>query len=426
MATTKNPFTNTLEQLKKAADLIGLDQNIYEILKVPYRTFQFAIPVKMDDQTWKVFEGYRVQYNNDRGPYKGGIRFHPQANLHEVKALAALMTWKTAVANIPFGGGKGGIKVDPKQLSEGELERLSRGYINAVRDFIGPNLDVPAPDVNTNPKIMGWMVDEYSKLVGHPTPAVLTGKPLALGGSQGREAATGLGGFYLLQEVAKKLKLNPKNTKIVIQGLGNVGYHFARFAYQAGYKIIAISDSRGNIYDKRGKGLNPKYVMDTKKKKGLTSGCYCTGTVCDCKNYEKVSDKKLLELTCDILVPAALENQITDANAGKVKAKVVLEMANGPITSEADEKLARRGILVVPDILANSGGVTVSYFEWLQNISNDYWTEEVVNKKLKQLITTAFNDVWEIKEKLKTDLRTAAYVLAIQRVADALQAKGYK
>jgi glutamate dehydrogenase/leucine dehydrogenase len=426
MTANKNPFTNTLEQLKKAADLIGLDHNIYELLKVPHRTLQFAVPVRMDDQSWRVFEGYRVQYSNDRGPYKGGIRFHPQASLSEVKALAALMTWKTAVANIPFGGGKGGVKVDPKMLSEGELERLSRSYINAVRDFIGPDRDVPAPDVNTNPKIMGWMVDEYSKLVGKPTPAVLTGKPIALGGSQGREAATGLGGFYLLQEVTKKLGLNPSKTKVVIQGLGNVGYHFARFVHQAGYKIVAMSDSQGNIYDKRGKGLDPEHVMNTKKAKGLTGGCYCVGTVCDCKNYEKVSDKKLLELPCDILVPAALENQITATNAGRIKAKVVLEMANGPVTSEADVKLAKRGITLIPDILANSGGVTVSYFEWLQNISNDYWTEETVNKKLKQLITDAFNDIWDIKEKYKTDLRIAAYVLAIQRVAGALQAKGYK
>lgn len=426
MTTNKNPFTNTLEQLKRAADLIGLDKSVYEMLKVPRRTFQFAVPVKMDDNSWKVFEGYRVQYNNDRGPYKGGIRFHPQANLSEVKALAALMTWKTAVANIPFGGGKGGIKVDPKQLSEGELERLSRSYIDSLRDLIGPYQDVPAPDVNTNPKIMGWMVDEYSKLTGKPTPAVLTGKPIALGGSQGREAATGLGGFYLLQEIAKKLKLNPKNIRVVIQGLGNVGYHFARFVHQAGYKIVAISDSRGNIYDKRGKGLDPEHVMATKKAKGLTGGCYCVGTVCDCKNYEKVSDKKLLELPCDILVPAALENQITEENAGRIKAKVIIEMANGPVTSEADTKLIKKGVVLVPDILANSGGVTVSYFEWLQNISNEYWTEEMVNKKLKQFITVAFDDIWKLKEKYNTDLRAAAYILAIQRVADAMQAKGYK
>jgi glutamate dehydrogenase/leucine dehydrogenase len=246
-----------------------------------------------------------------------------------------------------------------------------------------------------------------------------------LGGSQGRGPATGLGGFYLLQEVAKKLKLNPKNTKIVIQGLGNVGYHFAQFAHQAGYKIIAISDSQGSIFDKRGKGLDPVHVMDTKKEKGLASGCYCTGAVCDCKNYARLSDKKLLELPCDILVPAALENQITKTNAGKIKAKVVFELANGPVTSEADEKLAKRGIMVVPDILANSGGVTVSYFEWLQNISNEYWTEEVVNKKLKLLITSAFDKVWENKEKYNTDMRTAAYILAIERVAEALHAKGY-
>ena len=426
MATNKNPFTNTLEQLKKAADLINLDPDTHAILKVPYRTFQFSIPVKMDDNSWKVFEGYRVQYNNDRGPYKGGIRFHPQANIDEVKALSALMTWKTAVVNIPLGGGKGGIKVDPKKLSEGELERLSRGYVRAARDFIGPDIDIPAPDVNTNPTIMGWMADEYSKLVGRSTPGVVTGKPLALGGSQGREAATGLGGFYLLQEAVKKLKINPKNAKVVIQGFGNVGYHFARFAQKAGYKIIAVSDSQGNIFDKRGNGLDPKHIMYTKKEKGLASGCYCKGTVCDCENYTRVDDKKLLEIPCDILVPAALENQIDKTNAGRIKAKVILELANGPVTSEADEKLAKKGVVVVPDILANSGGVTVSYFEWLQNLNNEYWTEQEVNKKLKEIVTTAFNDIWENKEKYNTDLRTASYVLAIQRVAEALQAKGYK
>jgi glutamate dehydrogenase/leucine dehydrogenase len=422
----KNPFTNTLEQLKKAADLINLDPDTHAILKVPYRTFQFSIPVKMDDNSWKVFEGYRVQYNNDRGPYKGGIRFHPQANIDEVKALAALMTWKTAVVNIPLGGGKGGIKVDPKKLSEGELERLSRGYVRAAKDFIGPDIDIPAPDVNTNPTIMGWMADEYSKLVGRPTPGVVTGKPLALGGSQGREAATGLGGFYLLQEVIKKLKINPKKARVVIQGFGNVGYHFSRFAHKEGYKIIAVSDSRGNIFDKRGRGLDPKHIINTKEGKGLASGCYCIGTVCDCENYTRVSDKKLLEMPCDILVPAALENQITKENAGRIKAKVILELANGPVTSEADEKLHKKGIVVVPDILANSGGVTVSYFEWLQNIKNEYWTEKEVDKKLREIVTTAFNDVWKNKEKYDTDLRMASYVVAIQRVAEALQAKGYK
>lgn len=426
MATTKNPFTNTLEQLKKAADLIDLDPDTHAILKVPYRTFQFSIPVKMDDNSWKVFEGYRVQYNNDRGPYKGGIRFHPQANLHEVKALAALMTWKTAVVNIPLGGGKGGIKVDPKKLSEGELERLSRGYIRAARDFIGPDVDIPAPDVNTNPTIMGWMADEYSKLVGRSTPGVVTGKPLALGGSQGREAATGLGGFYLLQEIVKKLKINPKKAKVVIQGFGNVGYHFAKFAHKAGYNIIAVSDSQGNVFDKRSKGLDPKHIMNTKKEKGLASGCYCIGTVCDCENYTRVTDKKLLEIPCDVLVPAALENQITKTNAGRIKAKVILELANGPITSEADEKLYKKGVVVVPDILANSGGVTVSYFEWLQNLKNEYWTEKEVHKRLKEIVTTALNDTWGYKEKYNTDLRTASYVLAIQRIAEALQAKGYK
>ena len=419
-----NSFANTLAQLKKAAELIKLNPNIYEILKSPQRILQFSIPVKMDDGKWKVFEGYRVQYNNARGPFKGGIRYHPQADLNEVKALAALMTWKCAVVNVPLGGGKGGIKVDPKLLSSGELERLTRGYVRAIKDFIGPKKDIPAPDVNANPMIMGWMADEYSQLVGHPVPGVVTGKPLSLGGSQGREAATGQGAFYLLQELAKKLKLNPKKTTLIIQGFGNVGYHFAQLAFKEGYKIIAVADSKGSIYDKRHKGMDPKNIRHTKQSRGLIDGCYCVGTVCDCKNYKRVTTKQLLELPCDILVPAALENQITRANAGKIKAKVVLELANGPVTTEADEKLNKKRITVVPDILANAGGVAVSYFEWLQNLQNSYWSEQEVNKKLAEIMVKSFHEVWQQKEKHNTDLRTAAYAVALSRVTEVMQAKG--
>lgn len=420
-----NPFTNTLIQLKKAVKRINLNPNVYEILKTPQRILQFFIPVKMDNGKIRVFEGYRVQYNNARGPYKGGIRYHPQANLNEIKALAALMTWKCAVVNIPLGGGKGGIKVDPKKLSKRELERLTRGYIRAVKDFIGPEKDIPAPDVNTNPMIMGWMADEYSQLVGRPTPGVVTGKPLALGGSQGREAATGQGAFYILRELSKQLRLIPKRTRIVIQGFGNVGYHFARLAFKAGYKIVAVADSQGSVYDKRAKGMDPKNLLQTKQEKGFSDGCYCIGTVCDCINYKRVTNKQLLELPCEVLVPAALENQITKSNAGKIKAKVILELANGPTTAEADEKLFRSKKMVVPDILANGGGVTVSYFEWLQNQQNFYWTEKEVNKKLQDIIVKSFNDVWQTKEKHNVDFRTAAYILAINRVAEAVEAKGY-
>lgn len=419
-----NPFANALLQLKKAAQAIKLDPNIYELLKTPQRILQFSLPVKMDNGKIQVFEGYRVQYNNARGPYKGGIRYHSQVNLNEVKALAALMTWKCAVVNIPLGGGKGGIKVDPKKLSQGELERLTRAYARAVKDFIGPEKDIPAPDVNTNPMIMGWVMDEYSQLVGKPTPGVVTGKPLALGGSEGREAATGQGAFYLLEVLAKKLKLIPKKTKIVIQGFGNVGHHFARLAFKGGYKIIAVADSQGSIYDKRQNGLDPKHILNTKQGKGLASGCYCIGTVCDCANYKRVTTKQLLELPCDILVPAALENQITKANAGRIKAKVIFELANGPTTTEADEKLLRDKKILVPDILTNAGGVTVSYFEWLQNLQNVSWTEEEVNRKLQPIMVKAFNDIWQIKEKYNTDLRTAAYILAVGRVVESVKARG--
>lgn len=399
---------------------MNLAPDVLEILSHPERVIEVAVPVKMDDGSLKVFDGYRVQYNSARGPYKGGIRYHPQIDINEVKALAFWMAIKCAVVDIPFGGSKGGITVDPKKLSEGELERLTRSFTRVIAQFIGPKVDVPAPDVNTNPKIMDWIVDEYSKFTGKSAPAVVTGKSLENGGSLGRTAATGQGGFYALRETAKKLKLKPGETTVAIQGFGNVGYHMAKLVHQAGYKVIAVSDSHGAIFDKRGLGMDPDNIMKTKKERGLIGGCYCVGSVCDCENYTEISNEELLEIKTDVLIPAALENVITEKKVGKIKAKVILELANGPTTLEADEILFKKGITVVPDVLANAGGVTVSYFEWLQNLQNYTWTEQMVLEKLEPIMVNSFAAVWQAKEKYNVDLRTAAYTVALERLAAAI------
>lgn len=417
-------FKSALEQLKTAAEAINLDAGVWEILKKPQRIIELSLPLKKDDGTVEVFEAYRVQYNNARGPFKGGIRFHPQANLDEVKALAFWMTIKCAVADLPYGGGKGGIKLDPKTLSEHELEHLTRSYTRALRADIGPKTDIPAPDVNTNAKIMGWIVDEFGNLAGEFKPAVVTGKPLALGGSEGRERATGTGGFYVLAEVLKKLKKDPKKTKVIIQGLGNVGYWFAKEAQKAGLKIVGVADSQGGIYDKRGLGMDLDKIMETKKNKGLLAGCYCSGSVCDCSNFQGMSNAKLLEMPCDVLVPAALENQITKENAGKIKAPIILELANGPVTFEADEKLNKKGALVIPDVLANAGGVVGSYMEWVQNLYGYSWTEDEVISRMKDKLHSALEEIWQMHLTKKLPLRTAAFASALKRLAEALKGRG--
>jgi len=419
-----NAFSNALAQLKKAADLIKLDAPILEILKNPKRLFEFSLPIKMDSGDLKVFHGYRVQWNDARGPFKGGIRFHPKVDIDEVKALAFWMTIKCAVVGVPYGGGKGGIEVDPKKLSVSELERLSRAYARALTPLIGPDVDVPAPDVNTTPQIMAWMVDEYSKMVGHWSPATFTGKPLAVGGSQGREEATGFGGFIALRELLNSLKIK-KSTglTVAVQGFGNVGYHVARLLHEAGFKIVALSDSRGGIYDKKQKGMDPKNVMQTKQEKGLIDGCYCVGTVCDCENYQAITNEQLLTLPVDILVPAALENQITEKNAGRIKAKIILEMANGPTTPEAETKLLKKGTVIVPDVLANAGGVATSYLEWVQNRQGYYWEKKEVLAKLEKIMIESFAAVWKAGQAYKTDLRAAAYAVALERIGSAIKAK---
>lgn len=419
-----NVFSNAMKQLELAAQAMGLEQDVVERLKSPQRLVEVSVPLKMDDGSLKIIDGYRVQYNNSRGPYKGGIRFHPRVNINEVKALAFWMVIKNAVVGVPFGGGKGGVKVDPKKFSESELERLSRSFIRAIAPLIGPDKDIPAPDVNTNAQIMAWMRDEYSQLEGFDVPGVVTGKPVELGGSLGRKEATGLGGFYVFRELAKKYKLNPKKTTIAIHGFGNVGYHFAKYAYDAGYQIVAVADSQGAIYSKKHIGMNPDDIMATKKEKGLSAGVYCTGSVCDSQNYESISTDKLLELPVDVIVPAALEEVITIKNANKIKANYILELANGPTMADAETKLLKRGKVILPDVLANAGGVAVSYYEWVQNTTGLYWSENEVFSKLDILMVGAFNEVFKRVESGEVSWRIAAYQVALERLGEAIGYRG--
>ena len=417
-----NPFENAQTQIKNVASLLKLDHKITKKLLELEHFHEFDIPVKMDSGKIEKFKGYRSQHNSARGPYKGGIRFHQNVNEDEVKALSIWMSVKCAVAGIPYGGAKGGIIVDPKQFARGELEQLSRGYVRAIYKNIGEHVDVPAPDVNTNSQIMAWMLDEYEKLIGRHAPGTFTGKPVELGGSLGRTEATGRGGVMVLKALAKKMGLKPKETRIAIQGFGNVGFYFARFAEEAGFKIVGASDSKGGVYVEN--GMEVRKTMACKLEKGKISECYCVGSVCDLLQRSTLSNEEILELPVDILVPAALENAITDKNANKIKARAIVEMANGPITPEADKILEQRGILSVPDVLANSGGVTVSYFEWAQNLSGYYWTEEEVNRRLEKIMTRAFNDMWVRHEELKIDLRISAYVNAVAKIAKAMELRG--
>ena len=412
LAVTPNPYEAALRQLDIAAEKLKLDPGIHEILKRPMRTLIVNIPVVMDDGSIQVFTGYRVQYNDALGPTKGGIRYHPELTLDEVTALAAWMTWKTAVVGLPLGGAKGGIRCNPKEMSKGELERLTRGYVRAIAKFIGPNIDVPAPDVYTDAQTMAWIMDEYSEIVGYPAFGVVTGKPVSVGGSRGRSEATSRGLMYTVMEAAKCLGINLKGATVAVQGYGNVGYHAARLLHEVGCKIIAVSDSKGGIYNPN--GLDPEKVLEHKNR---------TGSVVDYPESTFITNEQLLELECDVLVPAALENQITKANADRIKAKIVAEGANGPTTPEADEILFKKGVFVIPDILANSGGVIVSYFEQVQNQMNYYWTEEEVRNKLKETITKAFYDVLEISKQYNANMRVAAYMLAVKRVADALMTR---
>lgn len=400
-----DPYTNAVAQLKQVAEILKLDEKIVARLSVPDRVQKTELEIKMDDGASKKFQAFRSQHNNSKGPYKGGIRFHPGVSESEVKALSMWMTWKCSVASLPYGGGKGGIIVDPTKLSKGELERLSRAYGKWASEFVGPWMDVPAPDVNTDGQIMSWMLDEMIKIktvaerMSVNWRATFTGKPLAIGGSQGREEATGMGGFYTLENLLGKLKMAKQDVTLAVQGMGNVGYWFAKLAAEAGYKVVAISNSKGGIYDEKGIVIDEN--LRTRK--------------------PNITNDELLLLPVTVLVPAALENVITGEVAEKLQAKAIIEMANGPVTPEADKILTKRGILSVPDVLANSGGVTVSYFEWVQNLHGAVWEKAEVLAKLKVVMDRAFSEMWEKHVSLQVDLRMSAYANAVARVAEAMQ-----
>ncbi|MFZ5353286.1 MAG: Glu/Leu/Phe/Val family dehydrogenase [Bacillota bacterium] len=409
-----NPFENAQRQLREACEKLGTEPQIYQILSEPLRVLEVSIPIRMDDGTIKVFKGYRSQHNDAVGPTKGGIRFHPDVTLDEVKALSLWMTFKCSVIGLPYGGGKGGVVVDPKTLSESELERLSRGYIQAIHKLIGEKVDIPAPDVNTNGKIMAWMVDEYNKLAGHSAIGVITGKPLEFGGSLGRNAATGFGVAVTAREACKKLRINIHGASMAIQGFGNVGSFTAVNSYRFGTKIIAIAETDTIIYKED--GIDPRALMEHKKINKTIKGF--PGT-------KEISSAEFWSLEVDILAPAALENAITKDIANVIKARIIVEGANGPITPDAEEIITANGTTIVPDILANAGGVTVSYFEWVQNLMGYYWTEKEVEEKEEKLMIKAFDDIWKIKTDFKVTMRNAAYMYSVKRVADAMKARGW-
>lgn len=422
----QNFLSHTKKQLKEIAEVLKLKPSVFRKLEKPDRMIKFEIPVQMDDGKIKKFTGFRCQHNNALGPYKGGIRYHPCVAEDEIKALAMLMTWKCSLVGLPFGGAKGGVVVDPKKLSQGELERLSRRYVQKVFSYIGPDKDIPAPDVNTNPQIMAWMIDEYVKKSKVKSPKLkvgllgtFTGKPHDLWGLDGRGEATGYGGVIVLKELSKRLNFNPKKTTLAIQGFGNVGYYFADWAHKEGYKILAVSEQEGGSYVN--KGLNPKKTLKCKEEKGSVTKCYCWKNVCDLRFGRPISNEELLEMDVDVLVPAAVEEVITKKNASKIKAKYIIEMANGPIAPEAEEVLEKRGIKIIPDILANSGGVIASYFEWLQSKQQKKWKREKVRKELSKILKESFDKVWDLAEEENICLRKAALILAIKRVVKVMK-----
>ena len=409
----ENPFESMMSRFDRAAQLLDLDPDLYAVLRVPNRELKVYIPTKMDSGRIQVFEGYRVQHNFARGPAKGGIRYAPDVTLDEVRALAAWMTWKCAVVNVLFGGAKGGIICDPQQMSIGELVRMTRRYAAELLDFIGPEKDVPAPDMNTNEQTMAWIMDTYSMHARHTVNAVVTGKPIDLGGSAGRREATGRGILFVINEAIKRFKMTPAETRVVVQGSGNVGGIGAQLLHEAGYKVVAISDIHGGIYNPKGIDI-PKALAYLKTTRSFE----------DYEGVEFVNNQELLELECDVLVPAATENQITSQNADQLKCKVLAEGANGPTTAAADEILHQKGIFVVPDILANAGGVTVSYFEWVQDRMGYFWREDVVNERLQDKMVASFNDLCRFADAHNVDTRTAAYMLAIDRVAYDTRMRG--
>ena len=411
-------FTKARKRLKEAAKHLDIHTEVIEKLRYPKETLAVSLQVRMDDGSRKSFKAWRCRYDDTRGPTKGGIRYHPAVNLDEVMTLAFWMTFKCAVANLPYGGGKGGVAVDARSLSRTELERLSRAYIQAFSRFIGPDRDIPAPDMYTNGIVMAWMADEYSSMVAAPTPAVITGKPIALGGSLGRDDATGRGGYYVLRHLEKELGVSPEKSRVVMQGFGNASFHCARLLHADGFKIIGVSDSRSAIYDPD--GMDPLAVMDHKQKSRGLSGSPSNGKL------QEMTNAELLEQECDVLIPATMENQIIEENAADIKAPIILELANGPTTPAADAILRKSGTIVIPDILANAGGVTVSYFEWVQNKAGYYWPLDEVQSKLKKIMEPEARRIWNVKQERDVDMRTAAYVHALDRIASAVEAHGTK
>jgi glutamate dehydrogenase (NAD(P)+) len=409
-----DPWLNAQRQFDAAADLLNLDPGVRAFLRQPQRQLIVNFPVKMDDGSIRMFEGYRIQHNLIRGPAKGGIRFHPQVTVSEVKALAMWMTWKCAVVGIPYGGAKGGVTVDPKLLSQAELERLTRRYASEISVLIGPERDIPAPDVNTTPQVMAWIMDTFSMAAGYSVPAVVTGKPLAVGGSRGRNAATGRGCAVVALQACNSLGLDPRQLTVAVQGFGNAGSIAAGVMAHEGFNIRAVSDSGGGIYSE--KGLDVPAVVAHKQR---------TGSVVGFPGTRPMSNAELLEAPVDVLVPAALENQITASNAGQIKASLILEAANGPTTPDADDILNRRGVTVVPDIVANAGGVTVSYFEWVQDLQSLFWEEDEINNRLERIMCAAFKASWDTSKRLSVPLRLGAYAVAVQRVAEATMVRGF-
>ena len=415
MSENLNPFAIAQAQLDEAAAVLQLDPDMHTFLRQPMREFHFTIPVRMDDGHVRTFQGFRVQYNDARGPAKGGIRFHPDETIDTVRALAAWMTWKTAVADVPLGGGKGGVICNPREMSTGELERLSRGYMRVLARYVGLTRDVPAPDVHTNPQIMAWMLDEYEVLQGHHEPGVITGKPQQLGGSAGRSPATALGGLFTIREAAKLQGLDLDGATCAIQGYGNVGsFAHSLGTENFGLKVVAVSDEFGAIYNEN--GLDPKVVSKYLRRNGRVEGCPET---------DSISNVELLELDVDILIPAAIENQLTGKNAHNVKAPIIAELANGPTTPDADKIFKEKGTTIIPDFLCNAGGVTVSYFEMVQNSYQYYWGEALVHERLDQKMTTAFHAVNKMAEARNVDARVAAYLVAVNRVAEAVRLRGW-
>jgi glutamate dehydrogenase len=410
---TASLLDSTQVVIKEALDKLGYSEEVFELLKEPLRMLTVRIPIKMDDNSTKIFTGYRAQHNDAVGPTKGGIRFHPEVDEEEVKALSMWMSLKCGIVNLPYGGGKGGIICDPRQMSIGELERLSRGYVRAISQIVGPTKDIPAPDVYTNSQIMAWMMDEYSRIREHDSPGFITGKPLVLGGSHGREKATAQGVTICIEEAAKRKGIELKGARIIVQGFGNAGSFLAKFMHDAGAKVIGISDAYGAIY--KPDGLDIDYLLDKRDSFGTVT------TLFD----NTITNQELLEQDCDILVPAAISNQITKENAHLIKAQIVVEAANGPTTLEATKILTERNVLLVPDVLASSGGVTVSYFEWVQNNQGYYWEDAEVQTKLKELLVNSFNQVYEMSETRKVDMRLAAYMVGVRKMAEASIFRGW-